>query len=481
MSGRLGPVVTAAGALVLTACSSSAPVAGATGSTTSAAYRSAYAIGLEAYTYGLPLLVTDATFQTMTSVGVSQGAFGPVNQFNNVRAPNSASSTTVVAPGATSLSSIAWVDLSAEPQVLHVPEVKDHYFVLALIDPYTENVANLGSASGTTPGDYVLVSPAQRDVALPAGATRLDVDYARIWIIGSTQLHDASDIPAVNRIQDGYTLTPLSRYGTTPAPSASLSGSPSATSTPPVTHTPPTGVAFFDQLGQLLEQFPPPAADASSLERFASVGIGPGRSPSTDATLDADTLRGLDDAVAAGPAQVQQAVRSVATADAPDHAGYLLGGFGSYGTNYTVRAVVSQIGLGAFVSEQAVYAMTWSDAAGTALDGSEAYVLHLSKAPPTREGWSLTVYTDQGALVAGAQGHNALTNVSNLERNGDGSIDLYLQPQQPDTAAKTRNWLVTPSGQNFEVMWRLFAPEADSVSGIVDGTGWQPPAVRIRS
>jgi hypothetical protein len=464
--------------LALSACSAGDPGAGDTSGTSSADYQAAYDIGLDAYVYGLPLLVTDSTFQTMTSVDVSQGAFGPANRFNNVRSPNSASSTAVVAPGATSLSSIAWVDLQKEPQVLHVPEVRDHDFVLALIDPYTENIANLGTASGTAPGDYMLATPAQRDVAVPAGTQRLDVDYTRIWIIGSTQLLSASDVPTVNRIQDGYTLTPLSGYGASPTPSA-----PSATSTAPapvqtpVTHTPPTGVAFFDQLGTLLAQFPPPAADSAAIARFASVGIGPGRSPSTDAALSVDTVRGLSDAAEAGPGQVQKDTQSLVAGGAAKHNGYLLGGFGTYGTDYAQRAVISQIGLGAFVPKQAVYAMTWSDEAGTKLDGSNAYVLHLTQAPPTLEGWSLTVYTDKGALVAGAPGHNALTDISPLARNADGSIDLYLQPRQPDSAAKAQNWLITPEGQNFEVTWRLFAPEPTTVSGVLDGSGWQPPAV----
>lgn len=243
-----GTLMAAAVTLALTACSPSTPSAVVTSSTSSAAYQAAYGIGLDAYVYGLPLLVTDATFRTMTSVDVSQGAFGPANHFNNVLAPNSATSTTVVAPGATSLSSIAWVDLRTEPQVLHVPEVEDHYFVLALIDPYTENIANLGTASGTTPGDYVLVTPQQRSTPLPAGTQRLDVDYTRIWIIGSTQLRSAGDVATVNRIQDGYTLTPLSSYGAArPRPA---SPTPSSSSTTPVTHTLPTGLAFFDQLGQ---------------------------------------------------------------------------------------------------------------------------------------------------------------------------------------------------------------------------------------
>ena len=89
----------------------------------SADYQKGYRLGLEAYTYGLPLMVTNATYQTMTSVNVSNGAYGPVNQFNNVRGANNAGSKAVVAPGSTSLSSIAWLDLRDEPQVLHVPEV----------------------------------------------------------------------------------------------------------------------------------------------------------------------------------------------------------------------------------------------------------------------------------------------------------------------------------------------------------------------
>ena len=73
-------------------------------------YNKGYEIGLEAYTYGLPLLETNTTFETMTSIDVSNGAFGPVNQFNNVRSLNNPNSTAVVAPGSTGLSSIAWLE-----------------------------------------------------------------------------------------------------------------------------------------------------------------------------------------------------------------------------------------------------------------------------------------------------------------------------------------------------------------------------------
>ena len=186
--------------------------------THSAAYQQAYTLGLEAYTYGLPLLTTNATFLTMTSVNVSSGTYGPVNQFNNVRSPNSSGSTAVVAPGATSLSSIAWLDLSGQPQVLHVPRVTGHDFVLALIDPYTENLVNFSNASATAPGDYVIAGPSQNKTPIPSGTHRFNVTYNRIWVIGSTQLKGPSDVSTVNAIQDQYTITPLSAYGTHYAP-----------------------------------------------------------------------------------------------------------------------------------------------------------------------------------------------------------------------------------------------------------------------
>ena len=456
---------------------SSSPAASNTAASSppvSAAYEHAYNIGLEAYAYGLPLLTTNATFETMTSVNVSQGAYGPVNQFNNVRSANTASSTAVVAPGATSLSSIAWLDLTAEPMVLHVPTVKDHDYVLALLDPYTENLRNFSNASGTKPGEYVIAGPGQQGATIPPGAERVDVDATRIWIIGSTQLKGADDDGSVNAIQDGYTLTPLSRFG------SDYQRPPPANPVTTVTMAAiPTGLAFFDTLGELLAAFPPPKGDAPELARLAAVGIGPGLTPSTDASLDDATVEGLTDAVAAGPASIAADVQQLYTSDFAKHAGYLLGGFGSYGIDYTKRAVIATVGLGAFLPQQAIYAMAWSDATGTTLDGSSSYVLHMAAAPPTQEGWSLTAYNLKGGLEANALNRYAFTDTSNLARNADGSIDIVLSATQPADAAAEQNWLPITAGQGFELTWRLFAPTQSAIGGILDGSGWQPPAITV--
>ncbi len=462
----------AAVAVALTLALTASPTVPAVAAKRADDYQRAYRIGLDAYTYGLPLMTTNATFHTMTSTDVPQGAFGPVNQFNSVRSPNSSSSTAVVAPGATSLSSIAWVDLTGQPQVLHVPKVTGHYFVLAFIDPYTTNLVNLGSASKTPPGDYVIRDPRQRGVALPPGTQPLNVDYSRIWIIGSTQLKGLHDLPAVNAIQDRYTLTSLSDFV-----SGTVTPQPAPTRPTITPYVMPTGVSYFDTMGALLEKFPPPARDASELRSLATVGIGPGLTPSQNANLSAGTKRGLADAVAAGSAMVQKQTESVFAAGFNQHNGYLLGGFGRYGTDYVKRAVISQVGLGAFISPQAMYAMTWTDHARRALNGSDRYVLRMPKGPPTREGWSITVYNLQGALMANPIDRYAFTNISSLTKNRDGSIDIYVQANAPKKAARRANWLPVTRGQGFEITWRLFAPKQAAIPKIRGGSGWQPPRV----
>jgi|GEM_PF-232093 len=435
-------------------------------------YEKAYDIGLQAYTYGLPLLIANKTFLSMTSVGNSQGAYGPVNQFNHVRTLNDADSKAVVAPGTSGLSSIAWLDLTDEPQVLHIPEVADHHYVLALLDPYTENIKNLGSAHDTPPGDYVLCGPGQHDLNLPPGTKQINVDYTRIWIIGSTQIKGTEDIPNVNRIQDGFTLTSLGKYITSYKP--------------PVVVNPdtiidafdmPTGLSYFDTLCQLLQQFPPPAADKPILETFASIGIGPGKIPSKDPQLSDEILRGLRDAAAAGPAQIVADTKSVYEASAQKHNGYFLGGFGAYGTNYKLRAVIATMGLGAFTSDQTIFALTRFDQSMQPLNGSSHYIMHMTELPPAKEGWSITVYDTNGMLISNPIKRYQFNEASSLTRNADGSVDIYFQSDPPQTVMKAGNWLPVKKDQGFQVIIRLIAPEQDSIRGILEGSGWQPPGL----
>ncbi|WP_408898226.1 DUF1254 domain-containing protein [Nocardioides sp. R1-1] len=443
-----------------------------------AAYDRGYRLGLEAYRYGLPLVTTDATFRAQTSVDVPDSrGFGPVNRFNPVRSFITPEDRSVVAPNLDTLYSIAWLDLSAEPQVISVPKVKNRYFVIPLMSPYTENFANLGSVEATPPGDYAVVGPDDADVPLPKHVTRVVSPYDRVWVIERIYADndDPKDQAKVHRLQDATTATPLSRY---PRPAKDAPPRDPDTTAEPVTL--PTGLSFYDRLGELLAVFPPPAADAAKLDELAAIGVGAGRRPSADPALDPDTRAGMEAAVAAGQATVLQDAMGLYGQGFARHNGYLITPTGSYGTDYRLRSVVTQVGLGALRPEQAMYPLALLDRTGQPLTGTRRYVVHIpaGELPPLTDTgfWSLTLYDGDGFVVANEIDRYAVNDRTDLHVNANGSLDLFLQATRPADEAQARNWLPTPTG-GFRLLWRTYGTRAEAIPGILDGTGWRVPAV----
>ena len=83
----------------------------------------------------------------------------------------------------------------------------------------------------------------------------------------------------------------------------------------------------------------------------------------------------------------------------------------------------------------------------------------------------------QGFLIPNAGNRYQLSTTSALTRNADGSADVCFQATEPSDPAQAANWLPTAAGQGFEGMWRLLAPTPGRIPGILDGSGWQPPAI----
>jgi hypothetical protein len=212
-------------------------------------YQRSLDLGVQAFVYGYPLLDTDRVFLTSTSVNVPDGAGGgPVNQFSHVRRLTNPSDKTVVAPNHDTLYSIAWLDLRSQPIVVHMPVVRRRFVVFELVDPYTDNFANIGSVD-RPPGNYAVTPPGWRG-RLPKGVSRIRSAYTRVWIIGRTYIRNAADTPNVVRIQNEFSLTPLNKWRTNYRPRR-----PKHTDRKPVQHTIPgtapgaDPLAFFDALG----------------------------------------------------------------------------------------------------------------------------------------------------------------------------------------------------------------------------------------
>jgi len=178
----------------------------------------AYQIGMETYIYTYPLVTMDVTRRQATNVeaGKTVGR-GPVNTFTHIRAYPTAEFRDVVRPNFDTLYSIAWLDLTKEPMVVSVPDTEGRYYLLPMYDMWSDAFAVPGTrTSGTKAASYAVVPPDWAGT-LPPNVERINAPTPFVWIIARTQTNGPKDYEAVHKVQDGYTITPLSRLGINPA------------------------------------------------------------------------------------------------------------------------------------------------------------------------------------------------------------------------------------------------------------------------
>jgi hypothetical protein len=166
-----------------------------------------------AYIYGYPLVTMDITMKQMTNVPNPGEFSAPLNQFAHVPEYPDPDFKAVVSPNADTLYSSTFLDLSKEPIVLHVPDVEGRYYLMPMLDAWTNVFASPGKrTTGTGANDFVITGPFW-DGIVPEGTTQIKSPTNLVWIIGRTQTNGPADYDAVHKIQEQYTLTPLSSFG----------------------------------------------------------------------------------------------------------------------------------------------------------------------------------------------------------------------------------------------------------------------------
>jgi hypothetical protein len=150
---------------------------------------------------------------------------------------------------------------------------------------------------------------------------------------------------------------------------------------------------------------------------------------------------------------------------------------GVYGTYFLKRAAVTMIGLGANKPEDAVYPLIVTDSDGKTPTGDNNYLIHFQKdeLPPVDAFWSVTMYDKDGFQVANPINRFAIGDRDALKYNSDGSLDIYIQHNEPG-ADKQSNWLPSPAEGELAVTMRLYAPKRQ----VLDGSWVPPPLKRIR-
>ena len=281
----------------------------------------------------------DVTRRQMTnSEPGKQVGSGPANAFTHVRAFPPIEFKAVPWANFDTLYSLAWLDLTAEPLILSVPDTGGRYYLMPLQDMWTDVFAVPGKrTSGTGAGHFAVVPPRWQG-ELPADAGRIDAPTPYAWVIARTQANGPGDYPAVRRAQDGFAITP-----------------------------------YFAYAAELLKLHPPHVTDWSILARMKRTGLEPGSSFDVE-SLDPAVRHAVEQAVPAGLQALQAKVPRLV----PLVNGWQVSAdtMGVYGNFYLKRATLALVGLGSNPPEDTIYPLAFTDGEGKPLTGESNYVLH---------------------------------------------------------------------------------------------------------
>lgn len=420
----------------------------------------------EAYIYLYPLVTMEVTRRQMVNTPAgTKPAFGPANEFNHIRQFPPADFRAVVRPNFDTLYSSAWLDLTGGPVVIDLPDSDDRYYMVPMLDMWTDVFATLGKrTTGTGPQTVAVVGPEHRGEVPPATYV-VHAPTPHVWVIGRSQTNGPADYPAVQAFQDGWRVTPPAGW-VAPAIDPAVD-----TTTEPLRLVDDlSAVDFFTLAGQVLATNPPHPTDNSQLMRMAPLGLVPGRPFDASRLSDAE----LAEVQLGASAALAEIRATVAHAGVPvDGWVVLTTAVGVYGNEYLRRAVIAMAGLGANPARDAIYPLLLTDSDGQPIHGDHTYVLHFEKdqLPPVHAFWSVTMYDSEGFQIPNELDRFALGDRDPLSYGADGSLDIHIQRVNPGPEREP-NWLPAPAGP-IGITMRLYAPAEEALDG-----RWTPPAVR---
>jgi hypothetical protein len=417
-------------------------------------------IAADAYLYGYPLVLADATRAS------------PTNQLVRNGSPADARSRGIVAPQVDTLFALAWLDLRPEPMVIQMPAVDGKRFWLTqLVDAWTNTVhnpssvrPNIAAGRAAPPFTYAITGPGWSGT-LPNDLTRLAMPTGTALLANRIQFDGAADLDSARALQAQVKLMPLSAWITDPntTDTTSASGTVRGPSMSPLMQVNAMdGHTFFNRMTALLAANPAPPGDADVLSRFASIGITAG---GTVDNLDAGVL---DAAVQDG----QDRIAGYTNPHARTENGWSVAtNLGSYGADYPLRANTAKVLFGASVPQDTLYPMLDNIDAGTT-DAPRRYRIRFEpgQLPPVDAFWSISAYDADHYFIANPDNRYAVGHQIPVVPGPDGAVEIALQNAKPGPEVPTGNWLPIPASGTFSLIMRLYAPHDAAVAGT-----WQPP------
>ncbi|GAA1854121.1 DUF1254 domain-containing protein [Asanoa iriomotensis] len=433
------------------------------------------ALAADAYVYGYPLVASLTEVGRFTREGMGAVPATPFNRFGHAHRLAGPDDTFVSINNDT-IYSIAQVDVGGGPVRLAVPDTGGAYYVLQVIDAWTNNIAYVGRrASGTGAGTFLIV-PRGYTGEVPDDTAVIPASTSVVTIVGRLACDGPADLPRVERLQNGLRLQAQATEDRTPLPPVAATGVPE-------------DLLFFEHLRSWLAAFPPAVPDRAYQERFRPIGLLDADPPYADPP--ADLADALVEGAAQGRAKIEHASRGAPTVNgwqiAPHAFDYNVDFLGPGTrdspqwkisdrlTGYLARAVAARVGLWGNHGYEAVYAPVYVDGDGATLSGAHAYELRFPGPPPVDAFWSLTMYDmpDYYLVPNPIDRYSIGDRTPGLRREPEGAFTLRVSHSRP-ADGDTSNWLPAPPGA-FRPLMRLYQPRSE----ILHGGYALPPLIKV--
>lgn len=429
----------------------------------------AYTVGVQTYISGFPMMDLYRTLWE-TSFDPKRGHDRTLNEFFYFERLITSKDDWVITPNNDTIYSRAFFDLRNEPLILVIPPTKRQFWVPISDMRHDFDAAPSWDNLGQRGGAFALCAPGWQGV-LPPGVQRIDMGTPIGWMLPRFAVNGSADLPGALELQKQVLLIPLSQWGATNV----TRPQPNPADFPRFTRNELTNAKeYFTTLNTVLRlaaRIGHPVDEAMA-GWLREIGMHPATKFDWD-KLSPQTRRGLERAAADAHKMIADRMPRVV----PIANNWQIVRLDKRMSGEPmVAAAGAMLGLLWNPKEVSTYDVAFKDGSGAQLDGRNRYVIRLAPPPPVNGFWSLTMYSAQNQLFV----PNKLDRYAVGDRTKgtvygeDGSIEIFLQHEEPTDRVERANWLPAPKGR-FYLVTRHYSPRGPILTG-----DWLPPAVTKR-
>lgn len=366
--------------------------------------------------------------------------------------------TAVVLGNRDTLYTVAWIDLSKGPVAFSTPDMGDRYYVMPLLDAWTNTFQSFGSrTTGQGAQLYILYRKGDAKPNVP-GYEPIEAPTSMVWLTGRIEVQGDDDLSAAQGIQSQFKVITFEQALTGADPFGDVEPEfIGADIGLPVPYSlKMSAEQYYNTFFDMLRTNPPLDADQSFVEAISKNLFDMG---SVDAFSDIESS--VQELLRAGLKKQQDYLQATFTKGSAQKAPWILNKqeMGTWGVDYSTRAYWAVWGLGANLVEDAVYGVTQLDADLQQLSGDNRYEMHFDAGdiPQVRGFWSLTAYDIEGYLEENQWKRYQVGQNYNIQTDDDGRLRIVLSSDKPGDINE-ENWLPVPKG-DFKLLFRMYWPE----------------------